>query len=377
MSIPERKPVRIAHLTTVHPRHDPRIFHKECASLASAGNEVFLLVADGGGDERLKDVQLLDIGAQRSRLLRILFQPWRMFRAARRLRAAVYHIHDPEMLPAATLLRWLGARIVYDAHEDLPRQVLTKDWVPKRLRGLTSWIVERIENFFARQLNGIVAATPAIAERFRRINPVVIEVRNYPILTDIAFSSGPRSRTSRVVCYVGGIAEARGVVQMLDALEFVPDIRFVLCGAMDNPEFESRLRNHKSWAKVDYRGVVDRAGVSRAFEESALGMVTLLPYPSYKESLPVKMFEYMAAELPVIASDFAFWREIVQPSGCGICVDPERPELIAAAIREILDDPARAAAMGASGRAAVVREYNWDQQAKNLLTIYQQILSAA
>ena len=73
---------------------------------------------------------------------------------------------------------------------------------------------------------------------------------------------------------------------------------------------------------------------------SLVGMVTLFPESNYIVSLPNKMFEYMAIGLPVIASNFPLWREIIEDNNCGICVDPLDSKAIRNAIQYLIDNPA-------------------------------------
>ncbi len=105
-----------------------------------------------------------------------------------------------------------------------------------------------------------------------------------------------------------------------------------------------------------------------------LGLVTFLPAPNHTESQPNKLFEYMAAGLPVVASDFPLWRHIVESSQCGLLVDPSDPGKIAEAIEWILRHPQEAEAMGRRGAEAVRQTYNWGSEAKTLLDLYRQLL---
>jgi glycosyltransferase involved in cell wall biosynthesis len=113
----------------------------------------------------------------------------------------------------------------------------------------------------------------------------------------------------------------------------------------------------------------------RLAAESHIGLATLLPKPNYVESYPTKLFEYMSIGLPVVASNFPLYREIVEAAGCGICVDPESPEEIAAAIAAILEDPRMAAEMGTRGQEAALQRFRWDIEAKKLGNFYARVLT--
>ncbi len=96
--------------------------------------------------------------------------------------------------------------------------------------------------------------------------------------------------------------------------------------------------------------------------------------PNHVDAQPNKMFEYMSAGIPVIASDFPLWREIIEGCGCGICVDPLDPKKIAEAIDYLVDNPEIARRMGENGRKAVYDRYNWDVEEKKLLALYDSLL---
>lgn len=365
--------MKIAHLTSVHARYDTRIFYKECRSLAAAGHDVTLIVADGNGNESRDGVRILDAGKASSRLGRMLSSVNAVCSLAISIGADVYHLHDPELLRAVSRISRREARIVFDAHEDLPRQILSKPWIPTPLRSFASWGAELVENRMVRRLDGIVAATPHIRERFRPFNPHVIDVNNYPLPDELtaASSAGNASICRSQICYVGGITHVRGIGPLVRALALMPDVTLALCGRFQEAGLEAEMRTLPGWRQVDFRGQVDRVGVRQVMAESMAGVVTLLPTPAYLEALPVKMFEYMSAELPVIASDFPLWRRIVEDAGAGVCIDPQSPEEIARAICGLRDDPSGAVRMGQAGRKAVLDRYNWSHEAAKLTGFYQ------
>ena len=370
---PHTRP-RVVHVTTVHPRDDIRIFRKECVSLARAGYDVVQVVGDGLGDAQVDGVRIVDIGCPpRGRIERMRLQPKRALDAVRRLQPALVHFHDPELLPLGVQLARDGVPTVYDAHEDVPRQILTKQWIAAPLRRAIAWTFERYENHQVGKLSAVVASTPHIAQRFASRVQRSVNVSNFPFLTELAPPAAPVAREA-FVCYVGGIMRTRGALAMVRALALAPGVRLLLCGNFEDAQLEAELRAEPGWAQVDYLGQVGRSQVRDVLARSRAGLVTLLPMPSYLDSLPIKMFEYMSAELPVIASNFPLWRDIVERHGCGVCVDPADPVAIAAAIRSLVNAPDRVTTMGRRGREAVLSAFNWPQAERELLALYEALL---
>ncbi len=367
---------RVAHLTTVHPRRDVRIFEKQACSLAEAGFDVHLVVGDGQGPESAQGVTIHDIGTTGdSRVKRMLLQGWRMWRAARELRARLYHFHDPELLWVGLALRATGAEVIYDSHEDVPRDILSKAWIAPPMRSVIAWVVERFENMAAARLSAVVAATPHIAQRFRAVNSRAVDVNNYPAERELAVPAGAQ-RTGRTICYVGGIGVIRGLIEMVQAMDGVDGV-LVMAGAFESPAMKATACALAGWAKVDYRGIVSREEVRNIMASSRAGLLLFHPEPNHVHAQPNKMFEYMSAALPVVASDFPLWRRVLVDEGAGVCVDPLDPRKIASAIQRLLDEPARSQEMGERGCAAVSARYRWELEAQKLVALYKQLLAQA
>ena len=152
------------------------------------------------------------------------------------------------------------------------------------------------------------------------------------------------------------------------------DIELHLAGTFSPPQFRDELKALKGWANVKERGFLNRKEVSELVSTSQLGLVTLYPQPNYLDSLPIKMFEYMLAGLPVVASDFPLWREIINENACGITVNPKDSRAIKDALIELMSHPELLEKMGKSGKQCTRLKYNWSIESDKLIKAYQFIL---
>lgn len=368
--------MKICHLTSVHPRFDTRIFLKECLSLSSAGYEVTYIDADGGGDDFRGGVNVYDVGTPTGRIDRIINVSRRVLAKAVEIDAALYHFHDPELIPAGLKLKRLGKRVVFDAHEDVPKQILGKPYLNTPAKWMISKAFAVYEHWACRQFDAVVAATPFIRDKFLAKGVRSVDINNFPLLGELD-AQVPWGVKRPEVCYVGGIGRIRGVFEIMQAMGKVrSSVRLNLCGKFYESDVEQTCRAMPSWLSVNEMGFLDRSRVREVLGRSLAGIVTLHPVINYLDALPVKMFEYMSAGIPVIASDFPLWREIIVGNQCGLCVDPMDPKAIARAIDHLVLHPDEARQMGENGRRAVLNQYNWGVEEKKLVQLYEDLLKA-
>jgi glycosyltransferase involved in cell wall biosynthesis len=368
---------RVAHMTSVHAPLDGRIFSRECRTLVQAGYDV-VIVAAAGEDRIVNGVRIRAVPVPRNRVGRLFVTAPAVLRAALRERCDVYHFHDPELIPYGLLLRALGKRVIYDAHEDVPKDVAGKRYIPRVLRRPSAWLAGLISRACTRAFDATIIAVPSIAGSVRGRRVVV---RNYPVLDELlrvplrAWSS-----RRRAAIYAGSISESRGLLEMLDAMgsAAIPrGARLTLAGRFEDAALEQRAQADPSWAHIDYTGWTDEAALWRLMSDTKLGIVTLHPTPAFLDSMPMKLFEYMALGLPVVASDFPHWRSIVESSRCGLLVDPLDPHAIAGAVGYLLWHPDEAEQMGRNGRQAVMSRFAWEGEAARLLALYADLCDTA
>lgn len=354
---------RIVHLSTVHHDWDNRIVNKECRALAQAGLDVHLVIS-APEDRTTHGVQVHAIGG-RGRLGRLVGSQLEAWRVLARLRPDLLHVHDPELIPLALLWGRLRRRpVVYDAHEDLVKQIATKSYLHGRGSRLVRLVAGGLIGLADRGCDGVVTATEPIAELFRtsrrgRPRPVQV-VRNLPWGAD--FAPAGVAAGEPVAVYTGDLSEERGLSVMREAVHRVPGATLLLAGRALVPTAAL-----ESDPQVEYLGLVPPADLPAIIARGRVGLVFLKRLPNYENSLPTKVFEYLASGVPFVATDFPVWRQLFGGHDAGVFVDTDDPEAVAAVLSELLDDPERCARMGANGRRAFEQHFGFEAEAARLV----------
>lgn len=366
---------KVCHLTSVHPPFDTRIFYKECRTLAQAGYEVVLVVPHDKNDV-VDGVRIRAVPKPKNRRERMTKTVWQVYKAAVAENADIYHFHDPELIPVGIMLKLKGKKVIYDVHEDVPKQILTKYWIPSFLRRTASASASLFEKIGSKFFDGIVAATPTIADKFPLDKTAAVQ--NFPMLNELVTPDAtPYLNRPNNIVYVGGITALRGIREMVQAVELLPETleaRLCLAGAFSPAELYDEICAMPGWGRVEFLGWQSREQVAALLGRVRAGLVLFHPAPNHCDAQPNKLFEYMSAGVPVIASDFPLWRKIVEGAGCGLVADPLDPHAIASAIEWLLTHPDEAEAMGKRGQGAVRKLYNWDHEAKALINFYERLL---
>ena len=333
------------------------------------------LVAANCKDEVKNGVNIIGAKASVSgRFTRMLNTSRIVYEKALSLDADIYHFHDPELLPYGLKLKRKGKKVIYDAHEDVPKQILGKYWINKYLRKMVAITFRAYENYIAKRLDYILTATPFIRDRFIKVNPACTDINNYPLLSELSSETDWKKKKNEI-CYIGGISVIRGINQVIDAMENIEGVRLNLAGNFSPESLRDEIISKAAWKKVIEHGYVGRSETIKIMEESKVGVVTFLPLPNHVDAQPNKMFEYMSAAIPVLGSNFPLWQEIIEKNNCGLCVDPESPKAISDAVMSLLKDDSRAEQMGKNGRKAVIEKYNWTAEEKKLIGIYNNLIT--
>jgi len=356
-------------VSSLHPADDPRIVEKEARSLAVAGHHVTVVARPPAPKDRGNiEFKLIDVATLAGRN-RHFAMTYAALALARSSRPEVVQFHDPELILPALTMRSQTCKVVYDVHEDVPADIRSKAWIPAALRPGVAVLAGLTERLTARYFDAIVAATPTIADRFRRYGSRVVLVRNSVKLEEFATLAAPRKRQA---AYVGRVSFDRGLVEMVEGCRAI-DLPLAIAGTI-GPAEQSWLNHHGKG--VAWRGKLDRAGVAALLGESSVGLSLLHPEPNYLHAFPTKLFEYMAAGLPIVTSDLPASKAIVEQADCGIVVTHGDVRALQEALSSLATGEA-AAAMGRLGRNCVSTQYNWADDAAALIDLYARLSSGA
>lgn len=369
---------KVCHVTSAHPRYDTRIFYKECSSLANAGYEVTLLVAENKGSQpEIKNgVSIIPVQFKpKNRIDRILNSPKLMLKKALEVNADIYHFHDPELLQIALKLKKKNKMVIFDSHEDVCGQILSKKWIPGQLRPIVSCLYVLYSNHVLSKLDHIIGVTPHLVEKLRAINPNTVMITNYPKVDPDQKNKIGFRKTANTFCFAGGIDEQWNHDTILSALESI-DATYDLMGRAE-PKYIETLMKKESWNKVKFHGIVPQEEVGVKISSCVAGLAIL----DYSENTcgklgtlgNTKLFEFMQAGLPVICSDFVLWKNIVEKRDCGICIQPRDVIALRKSMQYMIDTPEKAREMGENGRRAVLEEFNWGIEEKKLIDLYRKM----
>jgi len=364
---------KICHISTVHSALDVRIFYRECKHLAENNYDV-TLIAKHQQNEVIDDVNIVRFPETNSRLVRVFILSFYMFYMALRQKADIYHFHDPELMFIGFLLRLLGKRVVYDVHEDLPKQVYNKTYVNKSLKPILSFLIKKTEAFFTTFYDGVVTVVPSIYDRFIQNNKQTIMFRNFPDIKQIdKIEAVKKERDKFVIIYPGSLSKIRGVGDLIKVVEhFHGKVELWLFGKWVNKSFENHCASLAGWKYTKYFGRKPLDEVYKYIKVADMGAHIIHDVPSHRIGYPVKGFDFMACQKSFIVSDIGNKRELFDEYA--LFVEPGNIEDIKQKIVMLMEDKKLSLRLAEQGRIKIEESYNIDNEVKALLNFYEHIL---
>ena len=370
--------------STVHRWDDTRIFYRQASSLAKK-YEVELHAPADFGQKIEHGVKIIGMPKWTKESDRIKSW-WIMLRRVLKSNAAVFHFHDPELVPMGLIIKiFTGKKVVYDVHEHYLNDIKDKAWIPKSLRGVVCWLFSMAEYMSVPWFDAVIYTTPIVGERYLSLSKNAVSIENYPMKSFFSGSATPqKGNNTNDFIYLGRVFHVRGVEEIIRSwpkvLEKYPDVRFLIVGDVVPDSYDQQLqklaRDLHLEHHVVFHGFFKYDQAEKYLDSALAGFVTFLPFKNNMSCLPNKLFEYMASSVPVIASDFLLYRQIVEPAACGLLVDPTDVNQLAQAVISLLGDKSKAAEMGRQGRKAFLERYNWEKEEHKLFEVYSTLFES-
>lgn len=371
------KPKRVCHITSAHNRYDVRIFQKECKSLATHGYDVTLIVNDRNEDEIKDNIKIISTKFKpKNRVDRLLNSRKYIFKKAIDVDADIYHFHDPELLPVGNRLKKYGKKVIFDSHENYTMQIKEKQYISKVLRGLISKIYKIYETYSVKKIDSVIF--PCM---LNNVNPFenrakkTVFINNVPVLSTFYDKYKDNYvKGHRTICHVGSLTYNRGITHLIKAA-YKASANLILGGTLSPENYHDEVKNMEEFSCVDYRGYVNHDEVVSIYGSSIIGVCNILNVGQYNKSdnFATKVYEYMSMGIPVILSDYPYAREVLSQYKFGITVDPENIEEVSDAILYLLSNPELVKQMGQEGRRAVKEKFNWNNEERKLLELYESL----
>ena len=382
--------MKICMLSTGHAPLDDRIYYKEVISLAKRFSPIILVMPGEQSDYIYEEngIRFVPLRKAESLITRFLIIP-QAIKKVIKIQPQVCHIHDYELIFILPFLRLFSrCKIIYDVHEVYPEMVMESKKIPRLLCPFMSKLVDISEKILSKLANYIITADGNISKRFSNMNNHVTTIFNYPRLSLFTVNEKKlsllkeRYKNRTPIIYQGGIAENRGLFQMIRAMRILkdkkPDIILLLLGQISNnllKRVKMEIKENRLQKYIEIVGWLPHREIVEYICISKVGLVPLLPTKKFMKNIPIKQFEYMACGVPVLGANLPPIASYITASACGKVFDSTSIESLANGVIDILQDKSEWKRMSDAGKKATREMWNWDKMEERLFNVYEELLS--
>ncbi len=367
---------KVVQISSVHPSNDTRIYYKICKSLLNAEYSLDLIIQHEKSEVR-EGINIIALPLAKKKIDRLFKVIPKLIKLCLKYpKRTIFHFHDPELIPVGFLLKFLGYKVIYDVHEDVPADLSCKPWIPKLLRYPIAFIAGALEKVGVLLFDAIIVVDPNGEKRLRSGKTILIQ--NFPIINELENSVSKAYNSNGDLFYVGDISEIRGAKEMIECVERVnhdKQVGLTLAGKFSPSSLKSELELKSGWERTNFVGWINRKELGEHLSRSSIGLLLLYPEPHHVRSQPNKLFEYMYGGIPVVSADLPRYKQIVNETNCGKIVDPKNILEVVEAVNWLLENPVKAEEMGKNGKEAVIKKYNWNNEEKKLIELYENLTS--
>lgn len=367
---------KVCHISTAHSETDGRILYKECTSLIKAGYNVSYVVTSDC-KKSINGVNIIPLKKSNGRIDRFVRKRKEAYKKALEVDADIYHFHDPELLGVGNKLKKQGKKVIYDSHEDTPKQILSKNYLGFMwMRKIVANIFRIYEKNISQKFDAIVSPQDARIPYFLNINSNTVKIENYALRSEAvktkAFPRNEDEKDKLILIYVGSITKIRGIREIITPLpQFEGKVELWLLGTWENDEIREQCEKLEGYKYTRYLGCVPGDEIYSYIKSADIGLSVLYPTENYKEAIPTKVFDYMSCNKPVILSNFYNWEKLF--GDVGIYVDPLNVEEIVQAVKKYLDNKEFMIKQGEKNRKTFDEKFSWEMHEREFLDIYEKM----
>lgn len=374
---------KVAVITSFHRDFDARIW-KHCKSLSNMGYSVDLICPWViSSKENFDGIRFHTFKRISSRVIRMLLVPFVVL--IKLLRVINYidiiHFHDIDLLPLMAFIS-LFKPVVYDVHENYPNEMIDREWIPKLLRKPLFYLVRWSQNLFSKVIKNLVLVTPEQLIHFdkEKLNSIVIW--NYASLALLENVSDNYMERPDTIVFTGGGYRSNGTLLLLQIAaltkEIYPHVIFLLPESFTPRDFEKECKDLiVAYTLQETVYFYPRVSPDKIMDILNLGTIGIMPNLRVRKNeiaVPQKLFEFMAAGLPIVSSNLTYQERIFSKHQIGFLAEPENPHSFVTAIINLIEDRQLAYQLGKNAQSAFVNSYNWESQIPLLDEYYADIL---
>lgn len=379
--------MRICILTTVHQPFDTRVFQKEAVTLAREHEVTLIAPHDEQIHTKVGNVDIITVKKPSSKLLHPITLIKTLIEGLK-IKCDVFHCHEPGSLLICVILKFIKRkRVIYDAHEYYPSLIAENTLFPDIIRCFIEYFMNLGELVLAHFADSIIVVREDLEKRFRMVNKNNIEtIYVYPDLKIFKnLENNMKKSKNKIIIYEGYVdIRERGLDKCLRAIKIIshkyPDIVFKIVGKVPQKDLEwaeHYVSDNLCDCNFEVTTWVDYTEIPRILANSTIGIILFrsVHYNSMM-GIPNKLFDYMAAGIPVVASNLPNISKIINDANCGILVDPDDETTVANALEYLFEHPDEAEKLGKNGKEAVCLKYNWENMEHKLFGVYNKLDNA-
>lgn len=368
------------NISSVHPWNDTRIYFRQAFSFGETGmyKVKHIAIENNLIPENIPaniEVELLTKKSRKGRMLNWIA----LYRKINKDKPDVIQFHDPELLILMNIIRRIPRYhpvIVYDMHENVPKVLMRK-----KIPGIALRMYRHLEKRLLRACSGVVFAEMTYKEDYRFLTCPTTDVYNYPKIPEMKENKGKEDVFTFI--YLGSISDIRGGETMLLLAKRLVELKKVFHMKIIGTGREGYIGKLKTFildnGLEDYISLEGVMAFDKAFEsiqKAHAGMAFLVPDPNFMGGKTTKCFEYMAAGIPFMVSDFLI-QDVLDKWCCGVSADVANMDDMVQKAVYLLESPEEAANMGERGKAAYRQEYNWENEEEKLLSLFDELNSCS